>query len=164
MMSKKLAEGLNEQMNNEFHAAHVYLATAAYCSNESFDGFADFYLAQAEEEREHAMKFYNFIVDMGQEASIQALPEPNNEFTSILDTFEKSLEHEKHVTKQIYTLADMALDEREHATMTFLNWFIDEQVEEEASFDGIIQKIKRIENDSNAFYMLENELAKRSGE
>ena len=166
MMSKELSKGLNEQMNYEFFAAHVYLATAAYCSNRSHDGFAQFYLAQAEEERQHGMKFYQFLVDMGEEASITALPEPTNDFQSILDTFEKSLDHEKEVTRRIYELADKALDEREHATMTFLNWFIEEQVEEEASFDDIIQKLKRIEPDSNAFYMLEKELGERpaSGE
>ncbi|PYZ91744.1 ferritin [Salipaludibacillus keqinensis] len=162
MVSEKLVKGLNDQMNYEFYAAHVYLATAAYCSNESLDGFATFFLAQAEEERYHAMKFYRFINDMGHKAEVDSLPAPNNTFSSVLDTFEKSLVHEKEVTKRIYNLADMALDEREHATMTFLNWFIEEQVEEEATFDDLIQKLKRIDNDSNAFFMLESELGKRS--
>ncbi|PYZ96391.1 ferritin [Alteribacter lacisalsi] len=164
MISKELAEGLNEQMNYEFYSAHVYLATAAYCSNESLDGFAKFFLAQSEEERFHAMKFYNFLIDLGQQAMISEIPGPKAAFSSVLDAFEKSLAHEKEVTRRIYKLADRALDEREHATMTFLNWFIEEQVEEEASFDAIIQKLKRIETDSNAFYMLESELGKRTFE
>ncbi|MBM7095257.1 MULTISPECIES: ferritin [Alteribacter] len=162
MVSKELVKELNEQMNYEFYSAHIYLATAAYCSNESLDGFANFFLAQAEEERYHAMKFYNFIIDMGARAVVDELPKPNRDFSSVLDAFEKSLQHEKDVTARIYKLADRALDEREHATMTFLNWFIEEQVEEEATFDSIIQKLKRIENDSNAFYMLESELGKRT--
>ncbi|MFA9556792.1 ferritin [Evansella sp. AB-rgal1] len=162
MLTKELVKGLNDQMNYEFFSAHAYLATAAYCSSESLDGFANFFLAQAEEERFHAMKFYNFINDMGEKAVVAGMPSPNNDFDSVLDAFEKSFKHEKEVTKRIYKLADMALDEREHATMTFLKWFIEEQVEEEASFDNIIQKLKRIENDSNAFYMLESELGKRT--
>ncbi|QKS72513.1 ferritin [Paenalkalicoccus suaedae] len=162
MISKELVTELNKQMNYEFYSGHAYLAAAAYCSKESLDGFATFFLAQAEEERQHAMKFYTFINDLGQEAVIADIPQPKTDFASVLDAFEQSLAHEKEVTKRIYKLADRALDEREHATMTFLNWFIEEQVEEEASFDAIIQRLKRIETDSNAFYMLENELGKRS--
>lgn len=162
MLSKKLTDALNEQMNYEFYSAHVYLATAAYCSAKSLDGFANFFLVQAEEERYHAMKFYNFINDMGERASISAMDQPANTFTDMLDAFEHSLSHEKEVTGRIYHLADLAMDEREHATLTFLNWFIDEQVEEEASFDTLIQRLKRIQHDSHAFEMLDIELSKRT--
>ncbi|MCM3762714.1 ferritin [Alkalihalobacillus oceani] len=162
MLNDKLLTALNDQMNYEFYAAHSYLAMAAYCSDQSLDGFANFFLVQAEEERFHAMKFYNFINVLGERAIIQALPAPNNEFTSILDAFEKSLVQEKEVTKKIYHLSDLAWDAREHATINFLKWFIEEQVEEEDLFDSIIQKLKRIDNDSNAFFMLDNEFSKRS--
>lgn len=162
MLSEKLHAALNEQMNYEFYSAHAYLAMAAYCSNESYDGFANFFLVQAEEERFHAMKFYNFINDMGYRATIDGFGSPGNEFSSLLDAFKHALEHEKEVTKRIYQLADIALEEREHATMAFLRWFIDEQVEEEASFNTLIAKISRIENDSNAIFMLDSELAQRS--
>lgn len=162
MISEKLVNGLVKQMNYEFYSAHAYLGMAAYCSAESLDGFANFFLVQAEEERFHAMKFYNFINDMGERALLEGFPTPHNEFDSVLDVFEKGLLHEKEVTRRIYDLADMALDEREHATMTFLKWFIEEQVEEEASFDTLIQKLKRIDKDSNAFFMLDSELGKRT--
>ncbi|WP_332634184.1 ferritin [Halalkalibacter flavus] len=162
MLNEKLKKALNDQMNFEFYAAHSYLAMAAYCSDESLDGFANFFLVQAEEERFHAMKFYNFINSLGERATIQSLPEPNNTFTSVLDAFEKALEQEKEVTKKIYHLSDLALDDREHATMTFLKWFIEEQVEEEDLFDSIIQKLKRIDDDSNAFFMLDDEFSKRT--
>lgn len=161
MLSEKLHKALNDQMNYEFYSAHAYLAMAAYCTDESYDGFANFFLVQAEEERFHAMKFYNFLSDMGHRATIAGFENPGNEFTSILDTFKHGLSHEKEVTRRIYELADIALDEREHATMAFLKWFIDEQVEEEASFDTLIAKITRIENDSNAIFMLDTELAGR---
>lgn len=162
MISEKLVTGLIKQMNYEFYSAHAYLGMAAYCSAESLDGFANFFLVQAEEERFHAMKFYNFINDMGERAIVEGFPAPHNGFDSVLEVFEKGLEHEKEVTRRIYELADIALDEREHATMTFLKWFIEEQVEEEATFDNLIQKLKRIDTDSNAFFMLDSELGKRT--
>lgn len=162
MLSEKLHEAINEQMNFEFYSAHTYLAMAAYCSNESYDGFANFFLIQAEEERFHAMKFYNFLSNLGYRATIDGFHRPNNDFKSLLEIFETALSHEKEVTRRIYNLSDIALDEREHATMAFLKWFIDEQVEEEATFDTLISKIKRIENDSNAIFMLDAELATRT--
>jgi ferritin len=162
MVKENLLHALNEQMNFEFYAAHSYLAMAAYCSAESLDGFANFFLVQAEEERFHAMKFYNFINALGERATVKSLDEPNNTYTSVLHVFEKALEQEKEVTKRIYHLSDLALDDREHATMSFLKWFIEEQVEEEDMFDSIIQKLKRIEDDSNAFFMLDEEFSKRS--
>ena len=162
MLSEKLHNALNDQMNYEFYSAHAYLAMAAYCTDESYDGFANFFLVQAEEERYHAMKFYTFLSNLGYRAKIDGFHSPGNEFTSVLDAFKKALEHEKEVTRRIYDLSDIALDEREHATMAFLKWFIDEQVEEEASFDTLINKIKRIEKDSNAMFMLDAELAARS--
>ncbi|KFL43494.1 ferritin [Lysinibacillus sp. BF-4] len=161
MLSDKLHKALNDQMNFEFYSAHTYLAMAAYCTAENYDGFANFYLVQAEEERFHAMKFYNFINDMGYRATISGFGHPSNEFNSVLDTFKTGLSHEKEVTRRIYHLADIALEEREHATMGFLKWFIDEQVEEEASFDNLIQRLERIQGDSNAVFMLDNELASR---
>ena len=162
VLSDKLLKSLNEQMNYEFYSAHSYMAMAAYCSSESLDGFANFFLVQAEEERFHAMKFYNFINALGERAIITGFDSPNNEFTSILDCFEKALTQEKEVTKRIYQLSDIAWDEREHATINFLKWFIDEQVEEEDMFDSIIQKLKRIQNDNNALFMLDTEFSKRT--
>ena len=153
MLSKKLHDALNDQMNFEFYSAHAYMAMAAYCTAESYDGFANFFLVQAEEERFPAMKLYTYLNDRGARAIITE---------SVLNAFEVALEHEREVTKRIYNLSDIAWDEREHATITFLKWFVDEQVEEEASFDSIIQKLKRITSDSNALFMLDAELEKRT--
>lgn len=162
MMSDNLLKELNEQMNFEFYSSHVYLAMAAYCSSESLDGFANFFIVQAEEERFHAMKIYRYINTLGKRASISGMPELHNDYDSVLDCYMKGLLHEKEVTRRFYKLMDIAMEEREHATINFLKWFIDEQVEEEASFDNIIQKLKRIDKDSNAFYHLENEMAART--
>lgn len=162
MLSQQLLDKLNNQMNYEFYSSQVYLAMAAYCSAESYDGFANFFIVQAEEEKFHAMKIFNFINRMGKRAIVSGMEDPVNEYSSLLDTFEKAYAHEQTVTQRIYDLSDAALSEREHATINFLKWFIDEQVEEESTFDNIIQKLRRIDNDSNAFYMLDAELAQRT--
>ncbi len=162
MLSEKLHKSLNSQMNYEFYSAHTYLAMAAYCTDESYDGFANFFLVQAEEERFHAMKFYTYLSNLGYRATIEGFSNPGNDLASVLDTFEKALQHEKEVTRRIYELSDIAFEEREHATIAFLKWFIDEQVQEEATFDTLISKISRIKNDSNAIFMLDAELANRT--
>ena len=161
-MKDSLAKALNDQMNFEFYSAHVYLAMAAYCSGDSLDGFANFFIVQAEEERFHAMKIYKFLNDRGRRATLLALDEPNNDYKSVLDAFEQGYAHEQKNTQRFYELSDLAMNDREHATINFLKWFIDEQVEEEALFDSIINKLKRIDKDSNAFYMLDSEFAARS--
>jgi len=162
MLSDNLLQALNKQLNFEFYSAHVYLAMGAYCSEQSLDGFANFFIVQAEEERFHAMKIFRFINALGKRAIIEGFEHPNNDYKSVLDAFEHAYAHEKEVTRRIYDLSDVAMNEREHATINFLKWFIDEQVEEEAMFDSIIQKLKRIDKDSNAFFMLDTEFAARS--
>jgi ferritin len=162
MMNETLSQALNDQLNFELYSAHVYLAIAAYCSGESLDGFANFFMVQAEEEKFHAMKMYKFLNDRGKRATLAGMDTPNNEYSSILDAFEHAYSHEQEVTRRIYHLSDLALNDREHATMQFLKWFIDEQVEEESMFDSIINKLKRIDKDSNAFYMLDAEFAQRA--
>lgn len=161
MLSEKLAKALNEQMNFEFLSAHYYLAMAAYFEDQDLSGFSHFFIVQAEEERFHAMKFYNFINEMDERATIKAISEPKNEFESYIDVFETALTHEKEVTKRIYNLMDIATEEREHATISFLKWFVDEQVEEEASMKNIIKKLQRVGNDSHAIYALDQELSAR---
>ncbi len=108
------------------------------------------------------MKIFHFINTLGKRALVTGMPDVPNEYTSMLDTFEHAFAHEQEVTKRIYALSDSAWNDREHATINFLKWFIDEQVEEEATFDSIIQKLRRIDKDSNAFYMLDAELAQRT--
>jgi len=162
MLSDRLLEALNRQMNFEFYSSQAYLSMASYCAAENFDGFANFLEVQAEEEKFHAMKIYRFINALGKRAIITGMKDPITEFSSIRDVFEKGCEQEKEVTKRIYDLADLAMNEREHATIHFLKWFIDEQIEEEAMFSGIVHKLRLIEKDSNAFIMMDAELAKRT--
>jgi ferritin len=162
MLSDNLLQELNNQINHEFYSSNLYLAMASYCSEQSLDGFSNFFIVQAEEERFHAMKIFHFINTLGKRVTITGFDSPNNNYSSVLECFEQAYAHEKTVTKRIYDLSDIALNEREHATINFLKWFIDEQVEEEATFDNIIQKLKRIDDDSNAFFMMDDEFAKRS--
>lgn len=161
MISNNLADALNHQMNNEFDAAQAYMAMAAYCEYENYAGFANFYIQQVEEERFHGMKIYNYLNDRGFHAKFTPTSAPQIDFTSILDTFESALVQEKSVTKNIYGLADIAMEEKEHATISFLQWFLDEQVEEEATFDTHIQYLKRIGEDKNALFLYEKELGLR---
>lgn len=162
IINQPLSDALNDQLNFEFLSAHVYLAMAAYCSSESLDGFANFFIVQAEEERFHAMKFYKYLNDRGLRVTLDGMAVPKNTYSSILEVFEHAYHHEQEVTKRIYHLSDLALNDREHATIQFLKWFIDEQVEEEAMFDSIINKLKRIDKDSTAFFMLDTEFEGRS--
>lgn len=162
MISEKLVNELNEQIKYELFSSHLYLAMAAYCASEDLDGFANFFKAQAEEEKFHAMKFFDYIIERGHRTRLTALDAPENDYDSILDAFKKSYEHEQFVTKRIYKLMDLASDEREHATISFLKWFIDEQVEEESMFSALVAKLERIGDNPNALYMLDSELAKRT--
>jgi ferritin len=161
MLSEKLVKLINKQINYEFFSEHVYLAMSAYCADQDLDGFANFFRVQAEEERFHAMKFFDYIIEMNERVRITSLPESRNDYESILEAFRAALEHEKSNTRNIYEIADAATDERNHATISFLKWFIDEQVEEESLINSLIKKLQRIGNDSAALYILDTELASR---
>src|SRR5690606_15697029 len=123
---------------------------AAYCEHTNYSGFAHYYLQQADEERFHGMKIYQYLNDRGVHAEFTGASAPKINYDSILDTFETALQQEKSVTKNIYELTDLAWEEKEHATISFLRWFLDEQVEEEATFDKHIEYLKRIGEDMNS--------------
>lgn len=161
MLDEKLQVALNEQLTLEFEAGYVYMSMAAYLEHRSYEGFATYMVEQAKEEYDHGMRIYNYLNDRGVRAEFKALNTPPTDFDSVLDVFEKALAHEKKVTKNIHNLADLAMDVKDHATLSFLKWFIDEQVEEEATFETHIDYISRIKNDENALYIYEQELGKR---
>lgn len=161
MLSQKLTDALNEQMNYEFESAHAYLAMAGCCSDMGLDGFTNFFMVQYQEEISHAMKFYYFIDEMDGRIEIKGIPNQENNFESPLAVFEAALKHEQSVTKRIYNLMDIAIEEKEHATKSFLEWFVDEQVEEESGMKDKIKRLERIGENSNGLYMMDAELAKR---
>lgn len=162
MVSEKLLKGLNDQMNFEFLSGYYYMAMAAYASNEDFNGIAHFLIIQGQEEYTHGMKFYDFIHDMDGRVTMQAIDEPKKEYNSLVEVFEEALSHERLVTNRINTLMDMAKEEKNHATESFLHWFIDEQVEEENSMKDILVQLKRMEGHFQGLYMLDKELGART--
>ncbi|MBS4538168.1 ferritin [Clostridium sp. D2Q-11] len=162
MASEKLIKALNDQLNFEYESANYYIAMAAYCADQDLEGIENFFMVQAEEERFHARKFYDYINDVDGRVTIQTMEAPKNDYTSIKDAFETALAHEKKVTSRINDLMKLAHEEHDYATVSFLNWFVDEQVEEEASMKTIIAKIEKIANSPQGLYMLDNELASRT--
>lgn len=161
MLPAKLTLALNDQFNNELQASHAYTAMAAYFSKKGYHGFANFYLVQSREEHVHAMKFYHYLVTMDEKPSVQALTEPKNHFESAMDVLESSLAQEKDVTSNIYALVSLADELQEHATLSFLDWFIEEQMEEEKSFRDIITRVSRIEEGGEYFLKMDDEFAER---
>lgn len=162
MSSEKMLKALNNQLNFEYESANYYLAMAAYCADEDFEGIENFFMVQADEERFHAKKFYDYINDRDGRVKIGKMEEPKNEFSSIKEAFETALDHEKKVTSRINDLMKLAHEENDYATVSFLNWFVDEQVEEEASMKTIIAKLNRIGESAQGLFMLNKELGTRS--
>ena len=161
MLSEKLLKYLNEQVNFEIYSAYVYLSMAAYCESIDLSGFSNFFKVQSQEELFHAMKFYDYIFQKNRVVTLEQIEKPNANFESIANVFETGYEHEQIVTSRLYKIADIATEEKEHSTLSLLNWFINEQVEEENNFYSLIKKIKRSENNPAALYMLDDELATR---
>jgi len=162
MLPKNLLAKLNEQITHEFYSAHYYLAMAAFFKKEDLDGFANFFIVQAEEERFHAMKFFEFINDQGDEAMITGFKDPKIDFKSTEEIFTLALEHEKLVSSLINNLMGMAQDEKHYPSISFLQWFIDEQVEEEASMSRLLSLVKRVGEQGHGILMLDRELAART--
>ena len=136
-------------------------AMSAYAEEIDFPGAANFFKIQAQEELDHARKMYDYLFQKGGKVVLEAIEKPKAEFDNLLNIFEEGLKHEQTVTKRIYNIANIALDEKEHATMSFLSWFVDEQVEEEENFTNLVKKIKRASGNEANLYMIDDELATR---
>ena len=161
MLSKHLNEELNNQIMYEFFSAHLYLAMAAKFESLDFVGASNYMKVQAEEEKSHAMKIFDFIAKKGGDIEILGFETPVVKGNDILEIFEETLEHEQWVTKRINLLMDIAQEERDYSAISFLNWFIDEQVEEESNADAIIKKLRLIGDNGNGLYQMDKELATR---
>lgn len=161
-VSKKMHEKLNEQIQKEFFSEYLYLSMAAYFESIDLPGFANFFKVQALEERDHAMKFYAYVADTDGRVLLRQIEQPKHDFESPLEILQMSLEHEKYVTSSIHDIVAAALEEKDYATNTFLNWFVTEQVEEEASMSTLVGKLKLVEGDGRGLLLLDNELAQRT--
>jgi ferritin len=164
MLSGKMRAAMNKQINAELHSAYVYLAMAAYFEDQNLAGFARWMRLQAGEEMAHAMKFFDFIVERRGRVVLEPIAAVPSEWESPLAVFENALAHEQKVTGLIHALVDLAIEERDHASSSFLQWFVDEQVEEEASADAVVQQIKLAGDSGVALFMLDRELGARQAE
>ena len=163
MLKPNVQDALNEQIKHELYSAYVYLAVSAYCERQDLTGFAHWMRAQSTEELGHALKIFDFISDRGGTVQLQAIDKPPVDYGSPLQVAEKALEHERRVTGLIDQLYALAVKENDYATLTMLQWFIEEQVEEEKNAHLLVERIKMAGDDRAALLMLDMELGKREG-
>jgi len=159
--NQKIQDAFNAQMNREFYSSNLYLAMAAHCDSEGFKGLANWLAIQAEEERAHAMKFYSFIISRGGRVKMGQHPQPPDSWKNPLNIFEEVLKHEQLVTSHINDLVDLAQAERDHAASSFLQFFVDEQVEEEDSAGEIVDRLKIGGDHGTSLFMIDSELGQR---
>ena len=161
MMNQKMEKAFNQQINAELYSAYLYLAMGAYFEAEGLAGFAAWMRAQTQEEVFHAMKMYDFVNERGGRVNLAAIEQPPAAWKSPLDVFENVLAHEQKVTGLINDLVNLALGEKDHASHIFLQWFVTEQVEEEASATEVLQKLKLIGKDANGLFVQDREMGQR---
>lgn len=162
MMNDKIYKALNEQIKHEFYSSYLYLSMASYFDNIPLEGFYKWFRKQADEEREHAMKIYEYILDRNMHVDLQPIDKPIVKFKSIEEIFQLSLEHEKKVTKWIYQIYDLAVKEKDHGTHVFLQWFISEQVEEEKNAQDNLDQIQLIGDDKGALFVIDQNFSKKA--
>lgn len=162
MLSKKVIELLNDQVNKEFYSAYLYLDMSNYYKNEGLDGFANWYKVQAQEERDHAVLFMDYLQQNGEAVVLEAIAKPDKEYKEFIDPLNESAKHERYVTGLIHNIYAAAYEEKDFRTMQFLDWFVKEQAEEEDTSDDMIKKYELFGSDSKGLYMLDSELAGRT--
>lgn len=162
MINEKVLKALNDQVKAEFESAYMYLAMSTQFAEQALDGMAHWMKLQYEEEVTHAHKIINYIIERGGQVKLEALSAPKDDYGSPLQIFEASLKHEEYVTSLINKLYELAGSEKDYATQVFLQWFISEQVEEEDSFGEIVDKMKKIPENSAALFYFDKNLASRA--
>lgn len=161
MISKKMEAALNEQINAELYSAYLYLSMEAYFHSLNLSGFANWMRVQTQEELAHATKLYDFVNERGGRVLLKAIAQPPAEWDSPVAVFEAIFKHEQKVTGLINELVNLAIEEKDHATNTFLQWFVNEQVEEESSADNVLQQLKLMENAPGGQFLMDRELGQR---
>ena len=160
-MNKKVHELLNDQINKEFYSAYLYLDFSNYFKRVGLDGFANWYMIQAQEERDHAMLFYQYLQNENKNVTLKAIDKPDKTFECHMDVLKAGLEHEEYVTSLINNIYAAAYEEKDFRTMQFLDWFVKEQGEEETNANDMITKMELFGSDPKSLYMLNQELAAR---
>lgn len=160
MLSKKMEKALNEQIKWEYYSGYLYLSMAAWCEHKGLPGFANWMKVQRQEELFHALKFYDYVLERGGRVVLQAIDAPQADWKDVGDVLAHTLKHEQAVTRRINDLMDLALKEKDHAAVIFLQWYVSEQVEEEASVQAVLDQLKLV-GDGPALYHLDKEMAVR---
>ncbi|NLW82453.1 MAG: ferritin [Desulfovibrionales bacterium] len=161
MLSDKMEKALNDQVNAEMFSAYLYLAMVAYFQDKNLSGFANWMNVQNQEETFHAMKFFRYIAERGGRVSLEAIEKPQFEWESPLAAMEAAQKHEAYITGRINDLVNLAIKEKDHATNSFLRWFVDEQVEEEDSVNEVVQKLRLLGSHGGGLFMMDRDLATR---
>ena len=162
MLNEKVAALCNEQINKEFYSAYLYLDIANYYADQGLDGFANWYTIQAQEERDHAMLFLQYLQNNGEKVTLEAIAKPDKEFPNHRAALAVGFEHEQYVTSLIHAIYEAAYEARDFRTMQFLDWFVKEQGEEETNATDLIKKMELFGSDPKGLYMLDQELAART--
>ncbi len=162
MLNEKMLNALNEQINAEQYSALLYLSMAAYLNDKGLPGFANWMYVQYQEEMTHANKLFNYVVERGGKVELKAIDQMPTEWDGIIDIYEATLKHEQLVTSLINNLMEVAVEVKDHATQSFLRWFVDEQVEEEANVTEILDTLKLINGQGNGIFMLDREMRNRT--
>ena len=162
MISDNVLAELNKQVNEELYSSYLYLSMSAWCEQKNLSGFANWTKIQAQEELAHGMKIYNFINERGGKAVLDTIKAPQSEWDNVVELFEAIYKHEQHISGRINHMTNIAIEEKDHATVNFLQWFISEQVEEEASVSDLLEQIKLVDGKGSGLFMLNRELAQRS--
>jgi ferritin len=161
MIKKSLEKALNEQITREIFSSLLYQSMAGYYTRQNLSGFANWMNIQAKEEMDHAMKLFHYLLDRGGETQIGAMEAPQNSWSTPVSAFEAAYKHELFITENITNLADLAIQEKDHATNNLIQWFITEQVEEEANVDEIVNKLKMMDGFPGGLIMMDQELKTR---
>jgi ferritin len=161
MISPKIEKALNEQINAEMFSAYLYLAMVAYFQDKNLSGFANWMTVQNQEETFHAMKFFRYVSERGGRVTLGAIEKPQFEWESPLAAMEAAQKHEAYITGRINSLVDLAIKEKDHATASFLGWFVDEQVEEEDSVNEVVQKLRLLGSAGGGLFMMDRDMATR---
>jgi len=161
MIPEKMNKAINDQIAKELYSEYLYLAMATWFAEKNLDGFANWFYKQAVEEHNHAMKFMHFLIERGGSVKVPGIAEPKIEAVKYIDFFQKALEHEQYISKSINELMDTALEINDHASKSLLQGFVDEQVEEEANVNEILDTLRLINGQGNGIFMLDRELRQR---
>jgi ferritin len=162
MLSKNMVNALNKQIEEEFYSANLYLAMASWCDKEGLNNCAEFLYSHFEEETSHGLKIFHYLNEMGSHAIVPKLKQPPKEYNSIQSVFKDTYKHELFITDRIHALVKIAIDEGDYRTNNFLQWFVEEQREEETTFQEILDKLKIIGNGPSSLHFIEQEIEKLS--